>query len=68
MDVYLLQHISHAGNADGVHRQDGQVRTAAVVDLSPWSGHLLCRMSIPAAGMRSRVELRGDAGAASAVL
>jgi hypothetical protein len=26
MDVFLLYHISHTGNADGVHRQDGEVR------------------------------------------
>lgn len=26
MDVFLLHHISHTGNADGVHRQDGEVR------------------------------------------
>ena len=26
MDVYVLHHVSHAGNCDGVHHQDGEVR------------------------------------------
>ena len=26
MDVFLLHHVSHASNSDGVHREDGEVR------------------------------------------
>ncbi len=26
MDVFLLQHVSHTGNLDGVHHVDGEVR------------------------------------------
>ena len=26
MDVYLLWHVSHAGNSDGVHHSNGEVR------------------------------------------
>jgi hypothetical protein len=26
MDVFLVQHVSHTGSFDGVHRHDGEVR------------------------------------------
>ncbi len=27
MNVFLLQHVSHASNTDGVHRVDGEIRS-----------------------------------------